>query len=432
MIRALLTAAALLAPVAATAQIEIEEVTTPGGLTFWLQQEDTIPIVSVEVIIEGGAALDPDGFEGAAMMVAGLLNEGAGPYDASGFARASEELAARMGFDTSRERFSVSATMLRENRIEVAELVNLALTEPRFDADAVERLRAQMSSIVRSNETDPDEIASRTFFDLAFPGHPYSRPTDGTPASIAGMTVEVLRETHERVITRDAAMIAVVGDVTPEEASELVDTMLDGLPEGGGRAPEPVDLRFTGDTVVVPLPSPQSQTLFGHGGIARDDPDFVPAFVLNHILGGGGFSSRLTEEVRVERGLTYGISTFLATLEDGPLYLGSVASANGTVAEAIDIVRAEWERMRADGVTEEELDAAKRFLTGAYPLRFDSNASIARILVGLQDAGLPIDYTLTRNDLIEAVTLEDLDRVAERILDPEALTFVVVGQPEGL
>ena len=432
MIRMMFAALVAALPLTALAQTEIEEVTTPAGLTFWLSNEPSIPIVSVEILFRGGTGVDPEGRPGAVTMMTGLLNEGAGDMDALAYAAATEEAAARIGFDAGRDTLSVSASMLREMRGEVAELVRVALEDPRFDADAVERVRAQLVSITRSNTSDPDDLAAQTLFELAFPGHAYAQPVDGTPESIAAMTVEDLRAAHRAAIVRDRAFVSVVGDVSAQEAAELVDTMLSGLPVADTPLPADVEDALDGRVHVVDLPGGQSRALFGHAGIARDDPDFIPAFVMNHILGAGGFTSRLTEEVRVKRGLTYGISTFLTGLEHGPLYLGSVASANDTIAEAIELVRAEWARMAEGGVTEAELDDAKRFLTGAYPLRFDTNAKIADILVGVQEAELGIDYTRTRNELIEAVTLDDISRVAQRLLQPQALTFVVVGQPEGL
>jgi zinc protease len=183
---------------------------------------------------------------------------------------------------------------------------------------------------------------------------------------------------------------------------------------------------------VVDFDTPQSVALFGHAGIERDHPDYFPAYVMNHILGSGGFESRLMHEVREKRGLTYGIYSYLLPKDHAAVYLGSVASANAVMAETIAVVRAEWQKMASEGVTEEELEAAKKYLTGAYPLRFDGNSQIANIMVGMQMQGLPIDYINTRNDKVNAVTLEDIRRVASELLQPDQLHFVVVGKPVGL
>jgi len=182
----------------------------------------------------------------------------------------------------------------------------------------------------------------------------------------------------------------------------------------------------------VDFPTPQSVALFAHSGIKRDDEDFFAAYILNHIFGSGGFESRLMQEVREKRGLTYGIATYLVPRDHAELVIGSVASGNDAIAQAIEVIRAEWARMAESGVTAEELATAKTYLTGEYPLRFDGNGEIADIMVGMQMIGLPPDYVIHRNDYIEAVTLADVNRVAGALLQPEALHFVVVGQPSGL
>jgi zinc protease len=257
-------------------------------------------------------------------------------------------------------------------------------------------------------------------------------PTDGTLATVAGLDADAMRDAHRAALTRDRLMIAVVGDIDAERLGPMLDRLFGDLPGTGAPLPQVAEPATSGNLSVIDLDIPQSVVVFGHAGIPRDDPDFIPAFVMDHILGGGGFGSRLTEEVREKRGLTYGIYTYLAPGDFGALYMGRFSSANGRVAEALDIVRAEWARMAEGGVTEAELEAAKRYLTGAYPLRFDGYGSIADQLLGLQVAGLDLDYVNIRNDLVEAVTTEDIARVARRLLVPERLTFVVVGRPEGV
>ncbi len=311
-------------------------------------------------------------------------------------------------------------------------LLRGALIEPRFDPEAVERVRGQLLSILRSDATDPDAISGKTFYSKIFSGHPYARPQGGTPDSVAGLDVAAVREAHAATMVRDRLTVSVVGDITVAELGPLLDDLFGGLPESGAPLPPVAEPATDGSLTVVDLGIPQSVVLFGQPGIARDDPDFIPAYVLDHILGGGGFGSRLTEEVREKRGLTYGISTWLAPNDFGWLYMGGFSSANARVAEALDIVRAEWRKMADEGVSEAELAAAKRYLTGAYPLRFDSNGQIASQLLYLQLAGLGLDYVNERNGLIEAVTVEDVNRVAKRLLQPDQLTFVVVGQPEGV
>jgi len=427
----LVTATVLLLPGIARA-IDVQEVTSPGGIEAWLVEDDSIPFVAIDIWFNGGASLDAPGKRGAIHLMTGLLEEGAGDMDARAFAEAVEGLAASFEFDVYRDALTVSARMLTENREEAAELLRAALVSPRFDEDAVERVRGQVLSIIDGDARDPDEIGSETFNALAWGEHPYGSALEGTRESVGALTRDDLAEAHRAVLARDRVIVGAAGDITAEELGLLVDRILGELPETGAPMPGMAEYQLPPGTTVVDFPSPQSVALFGHEGIARDDPDFFPAFVLNQVLGGGNFRSRLMQEVRVERGLTYGVYSFLGLSEYGQTLGGRFSSSNELVAEAIEVIRAEWTDLAENGVTDEELEAAQRFLTGAYPLRFDGNGRIAGILAGMQADGMPVDYIATRNDRVDAVTAEDIRRVAARLLQPEDLHFVVVGHPEGL
>ncbi len=421
--------AALVMPAQA---VEVVEGTSPGGTTFWLVSEPAIPIVAVELSFKGGQRLDPAERPGLARMTAALLDEGAGEMDAVAFAEARDDLAARYGISVTRDSVEVSARMLAESATESAELLATALAEPRFDHEAVERVRGQLLSTIREQETRPQDVASKAFASRAFGDHPYARPIDGTLESVAAITRADLEAAYAELLTRANVIAAVVGAVDLAEAGALIDTILAGVPEGTALPdPEPAPTPPAG-TEVIPLDIPQSVAVFAQTGIARDHPDFFPAYVMNYILGGGGFSSRLMTEVRERRGLAYGVYSYFSNRDAAALHLGGVQTANARMAESIEVIRGEWARMAEEGVTADELAKAKRYLTGSFPLRFDSNAKIARFLVAAQEQELGIDYIDRRNSLVEAVTLEDVNRVARERLTPDALSIVVVGQPAGL
>ena len=416
----------------ANAAVEIAEVTSPGGIKAWLVEEHAIPFTALEIRFRGGAILDAPDKRGATSLMMSVLEEGAGDLDARAFGKKVEELSARFGFETGDDTIRISARFLSENRDQAVELLRLALTDPRFDQDAVDRVRGQVLSIIQSDAQDPNKIASQAFDQAAFGSHPYGKSRNGTVESVTALTREDMIEAKARTLTLDRIYIGAVGDITAEEFGNLLDELLGDLPKTGAPLPAETEFLPEGGVEVIDLDTPQSVTIFGHRGIKRDDPEFFAAFVMNRILGGGGFTSRLTEEVREKRGLTYGISTFLVPMELAELYMGQVASSNATIKEAIDLIRVEWQRMVDEGVSAEELRDAQTYLTGAYPLRFDGNAQIANILAGMQLQGLGIDYIATRNDKVNAVTREDIQRVAQRLLNPDDLFFVVVGQPEGL
>ena len=432
MIRFVLATLTVLSLTLPARALDIQKVTSPGGLKAWLVEAHDIPFTALEIRFRGGASLDAPEKRGAITLMAATLEEGAGQMDAQAFAEATESLAAQFSFDVDDDTLKVSARMLTENRDKAVDLLREALTNPRFDQVAVDRVRGQVLSIIASDEEDPNAIAGRTFRQLAYGDHPYGSSLNGTAESVKALSREDIFDAKARVMARDRLVISAVGDITPAELGVLLDHLLGDMPETGAPMPPRAELGLTGGVSVVDYDTPQSVVIFGQQGLAMDDPDFFAAYVINQILGEGGFASRLMEEVREKRGLTYGIYTYLAPKDLAETWQGSFASANGKVAEAIAVTRAEWARMATGEVTDQELNDAKTYLTGAYPLRFDGNGQIAGILAGMQLNHMPIDYVNTRNAKVEAVTKEDIKRVAQRLLNADALRFVVVGKPEGL
>ncbi len=423
---------ALFAALPARATVDIIPVTSPGGIKAWLVEDHSIPFVSLEIRFRGGASLDLPGKRGATYLMTGLLEEGTGNMDAIAYAQRLEELAASFEFEAYDDALSISARMLTENRDDAVAHLRGAVVSPSFPEDAIERVRAQVQSIILGDANDPEDLASANFDRLAWGDHPYSSKREGTSESLAGLTRDDLIAAHQGALALDRVYVGASGDITGEELGLLLDTLLGGLPAEGAPMPDRADYALSGGVSVVDFETPQSVVVFGHQGIFRDDPDYIPAFILNSVVGGSGFASRLMTEVREERGLTYGIGSYLLPLDHGELYLGQFSSDNERVADAIEVVRDQWVDIAENGITQDELDAAKTYLTGAYPLRFDGNGRIANIMVGMQMSDLGTDYIPTRNDKVNAVTLDEIRAIAARLLQPENLHFVVVGKPEGL
>jgi zinc protease len=418
---------------AAEAAAKVERVVSPGGIEAYLLREASIPFLSLSLHFRGGAALDPVGEEGLAYMVSGLLDEGAGDLDSQAFRTELEDRAIRLSFDAGRDEFTGRLKTLTRHRARAFELLRLALTEPRFDAEPVERIRNQIQADLRRRAEDPEYLAGLTWFATAFAEHPYGRPVQGSVESVAAIATADLRRFVADRLARDNLVVGVAGDVTAAELGPLLDRAFGDLPAHS--APYRLEERAApaeAGTVVLRRDVPQSQVLFGQQGLARDDPDFYAGYVANHILGGGGFTSRLTEEVREKRGLAYSVYSYLYPLEFGPLWLGGLGTANAAVGQAVEVVRAQLARMAAGEISQAALDDAKTYLTGSFPLRLTSNDAIAGTLVAMQVDDLGLDYLERRNDYIEAVTLEDVRRVAARLYHPERLLVVVVGEPEGL
>jgi len=413
--------------------IDIERVQSLGGIEAWLVRDTSVPVISFNFAFRGGASVDPEGKGGRAEMVSGLLDEGAGEMTSQVFQRALEDVAARIRFSSSTDRFRGSLRTLLVNRKEAFRLLTLALNEPRFDSRPVERIRAQMTAGLRSALQDPGTIAMRAWYGMVFPDHPYGRPNGGTVESVKKITVGDLHDFTKNYFSRKSLVVGVAGDITAEELKTRLDQVFGRLPkDGAGQHVENTQPMAAGKQVVVERDIPQSVVVFGHTGIARTDPDWYTAYVMMRVLGGGGFSSRLTEEVREKRGLAYSVYSYLNPYDHAALIIGRVATSNARVAESLDVIRSEWRRMAGGGVTTEELASIKTYINGSFPLRLDSTGRIAGMLLAVQINNLGINYLNSRDVLINNVTSDDIKRVAKRLLKANALTVVVVGKPKGL
>lgn len=415
------------------AAMTIERVTSPGGIEAWLVRDTMLPMVAIEFSFRGGAALDPRGKEGRAMLAVNLLTEGAGDLDSQAFATQLEDRAISLDFEAGADSLQGSLKTLNEHRDVAVDLLRLAMTKPRFDAADVERVRASTLATIAREAENPDAIARRTWMSTAFPDHPYGRPARGTKESVSSLTTADMRELVAARLARDNLVIGVVGDIAPDELGRVLDRAFGELPPKAGPGDVPdVKPEGAGRTLIVRRPVPQSVVMSGQAGIKRDDPDWFAASIVNYVLGGGGFNSRLMEEVREKRGLTYGIYTYLASYDRTGLILVSNSTENSRAGRALDVTREVWHGMHEQGPTEAEVANAKRYLTGSFALRLDSTSRIARTLVSVQYDRLGIDYLNQRDALINGVSLEDTRRVAKRLLDPGALLTMVVGQPEGI
>ena len=414
------------------AAVAIQEVTSPGGIKAWLVENHDIPFTALNIRFKGGTSLDAVGKRGAVNLMTALIEEGAGDLDSQAFAAARDGMAAEFGFSSDSDGVSVSARFLTETSAQATDLLHLALTQPRFDAEAIERVRGQVLQNIASSAKDPGTIASDLLSQAAFGDHPYGSSGDGTADSVQVLTRDDLLAAYHGALARDRIYVAAAGDISATDLGLMLDKLLGDLPATG--APQPTDVALTakGDVTQQSFPGPQSTISFYQGGIQFEDPDYFAATILNEILGGNGFSSRLMNEVREKRGLTYGIDTSLAAYEHAELLAGSVATSNEKATETMQVIRDVWADVAKNGVTQKEVDDTKTYLTGAYPLRFDGNKRIASILVGMQMLGLPVTYPAERNAKVDAVTLEDVNRVAAELLTPDKLTFVVVGDAVGV
>ena len=412
--------------------VSIERVTSPLGIEVWLVRQATVPIFDLQFAFEGGSSQDPAGKPGIGRFAGLLLDEGAGDLDSKTFQERMENSAIDLQFQTGRDATTGSLRSLNEHRDEAVELLRLALNAPRFDPPAVERIRGQLLSGLRRETTSPNDIASRKWWSTAFPGHPYGQQVNGTLESVPLITADDLRSYAKHVFARSNLKIAIVGDVDAATAGKIVDRVFGALPAQADLRPVPkADPQGLGQRIVVDLDVPQAVVTFGRVGIARKDPDFMAAYVVSYILGGGAMSSRLYSEVREKRGLAYSISDSLVWLKQTALTLGGTATRSDKTSEALALIESETKRLAENGPTEDEFREAKSYLKGTYALGLDTSNKIAGALVQFQIDDLGIDYMDKRNSLIDAVTLADTRRVAKRLFDGKMLV-TVVGRPQGV
>lgn len=413
--------------------MDIQRVVSPGGIEAWLVEDPKTPVVALEWAFEGAGAREPDGKSGLANLAARTLDEGAGPYDSQEFQARLLDLAIDLRFDAGRDGFGGSLKTLRDNRDEAFDLTRLAMTEPRFDQEAVDRIRASIEASLRRDQSDPNFVAQRAFYSMAFPGHGYGEEGRGTLETLPAITMDDLHAFAASQLGRDRLVVTAAGAISADELGQAIDRIFGGLPaRSAGEPIADVAPKGNGETVVVERPTAQTIMLMGHEGISRKDPDWFAAYIMNYVLGGGGFNSRLMEEVRTKRGLSYGVYSYLIPMDHAAVILAGGSTRNAVAGQALDLIRAEWRRMAEAGITADELADAKTYLTGSFPLQFKSTDAIARILLQVRRDRLGIDYLDRRSALIEAVTLEDVQRTARRLLDPARLLTVLVGQPEGV
>ena len=429
---AALASLALLAGAPATSAMQIEKIVSPSGIQAWLVREHAVPLVALNYAFHGGSSQDDADKAGTANLAADLLDEGAGPLDSKTFHERLEAHAIELGFDVGRDYLRGSLRTLDEHRDEAFDLLRLALTAPRFDADAVERVRGQVLAQLRRQTTNPNNLASRRWWQTAFPDHPYGRESEGTLETVPRITAADLHGFVQRAFARAGLIVSIVGDIDADTAGKLIDRDFVGLPKDNHLNPVPAaNPTNLGRQIVIDVDVPQAVVNFGGQGIARHDPDFMAAYIVNHILGGGSFSSRLYQEVREKRGLAYGVSDNLVWFRRAAVVIGGTATRADRTADALKVIEHEIKRMAESGPTADELAAAKDYIKGSYALSLDTSSKIAAQLTQIQIDDLGIDYIQRRSALIDAVSIDDAKRVAKRLYGG-GLLVTVAGRPKGL
>jgi zinc protease len=411
----------------------IEEVTGKSGVKAWLVEDHKLPLISLHIAFRGGVEQDPFDKQGLANLTMNALTEGGGPYDADTFQQKLADHSIAMNFNAGRDALYGTIKTLSSEKEETFALLQLVLTKPRFDEKDIERERSQQLATLRVQLGNPDWQARYALFQKIFGDHPYGSRRLGTTETLARLTRNDISSFAARHIARDNLVVAVAGDITARDLSTALDQMFGDLPRHAQLSPvSEVAWPLDTATILTPREGTQTALLFAMPGPKRDDPDWYAAEIANYILGGGGFSSRLMQEVRDINGLTYDINTTLSAMEHGGLLTGEAATDNPKTGKAWEIILDTMHHFYEDGAKEKDVKAAKDYLTGALPLSMTSTDKITRILLEWQLDRLGPDYLDRRNDLIRNVTVEDVDRVIRRWFNPDRLTLSMVGKPENI
>ena len=412
--------------------MDIQEVTSSKGITAWLVESHQNPIIAIEYAFTGGVSHEPKELGGLTNLLASTMDEGAGSYESEAFRDILTDESIGLSFRSGRDRLYGSFKTITDSSDLSFELLRLAVNEPRFDQKPVDRIRGQIQTGIVSKQNRPQTKSSEVFRELVYGDHPFGRTSDGSVESLDKITTDDLRAFHKAHLSKDGLVVAVVGDITAAELAKRLDQVFGDLPDMGQTTEiSEIANQSSGIQKLVEFDQPQTSLLVVQDTIKRSDPDYFAAYVVNHILGGGSFSSRLFQEIREKRGLTYGVGTSLGGDLKSPLMFAQLQTANDTAKEALELMRDEWRLMAAEGPTQDEMDTAIKYIVGSYALLFTNTSAIAGNLLGLQIGERPKSYINDRVAIFESLTLEDLKAVAKRVLDDSKWTVIITGNPTG-
>ncbi len=425
----LLLASLLLPPKGAIllAMPRVERVVLPNQLVLLVAEEHSLPLVTLRLVVDSGSRRDPPGEEGLANLTAQGLLLGTSTYSVTAFREALDFMGASLTSWAGRDNTSLGLRVLKKDLDKGFDLFMEALTQPTFPQEEIQRQVENTLAAIQSAEDRPGEIARKAFQSTLFSDNPYGHPVEGTRESLSRITRGAVLQFHKTYYHANNAILAIVGDITIEEVRAKLIPRLSQWPMG--KIPdEHFTSTFTEEpkTVKIDRNISQANLILGHKGISRKNPDYYAATIMNYVLGGGGFGSRLFEEIRVKRGLAYSVASYFDTGKYPGSFQISLQTKNASAQEAISLLRQEMERIQREPVSEEELDKAKKYLIGSFPLRLDTQSKLARFITQIEYHGLGLDYCEKYPSYINAVTREDVLRVAKSYLHPGSAILVIV------
>ncbi len=414
--------------------LDIQELTTPSGLSVWLVEDHTVPVISLKFSFkDAGSFVEKPHQQGLVQLLSNMMDEGAGELDSQAFQKELSDHSISLSFSGGRDQFGGSLKTLTTHKDKAFDLLTQALTQPRFDEEPLERMKQANLSRIKNSMTQPNWIAARLMNDIAFAGHPYAQNSGGTLSTLPTLTAKNLHDFVTNELTGDRLIIALSGDITPEQAITHIEKIFSSFPHIiRDDITRPVKLQNQNTLSVFKKDIPQSILRITLPGIRPSDQDYYAAKLMNHIFGGGGFGSRLMERIREKEGLTYGIYSGLSHMEMTETLSISTSTKNETVAPLLSLIKSEAKTLKTTPITTQELQDAKDYILGSMPLALTSTDALSSIMLSLQSDRRPATYLDTLDDHINAVTIEDVQKTAQRLLDFNRAVIVLVGQPQNI
>jgi len=399
-----------------------------NDLVLLTSEQRALPMVSIELLIDAGSRYDGANQEGLANLTAKLLTYGTKRRTAVQISETLDFLGASLETSGGEDVASISLTILKKDLATGLELLADILTASAFPPAEIDRQKQEIIASIKAREEDPGAVAQRTFAAALFPASPYGRLVEGTEASVKGLQQKSLKEFYARYYRSNRSIMAVVGDVSEQEISQALNQALRGWNKGEPSGQPLVPAKIGAPQLLrVNRDLTQANIIMGHNGVPRGNPDYYAIQVMNYILGGGGFSSRVMDSIRNERGLAYSVYSYFSAEKSHGSFQFVMQTKNETAQEAIRIAKEEIQRIREHPVSEQELNDAKDYLIGSFPLRFDTNRKVASFLAQVEFFQLGLDYPERYGDLIRKVSRADVQRVAKQYLEPEKVITVIVG-----
>jgi zinc protease len=398
-----------------------------NGMILLTSEQRTLPMVSIEMLIHAGARYDAPKQDGLANLTAELITEGTKRRTALQISESLDFLGASLSARGGEDLASVSLTVLKKDLPAGLELLAEVLTNAVFPQEEIERQKQAVIASIRAKEEQPGEIADMRFTAAVFPQTRYGRPVEGTEASVKAIPQASLREFYQRYYRPNRSIMAIVGDISHEEMTEALNQAFRSWNKGEP-PPKPLALTATAETGTIRVNKDltQANLILGQRGVGRENPDYYALQVMNYILGGGGFSSRAMDSIRNQRGLAYSVYSYFSAEKGRGTFQFVMQTKNETALQAIDIAKEEIRRIRQAPVSEAELNDAKDYLTGSFPLRFDTMGKVANFLAQVEYFELGLDYAERYPDLIRNISIEEVNRVAQKYLEPEKMITVIV------